>query len=118
MLNLDQSPDTNELNAVFHALSDERRRDMVVRLAEQPMTVSELAAPAGMKLPSAVKHLAVLEAGGIVISKKIGRTRTYQINPDALNTIAKWVERRRSTMNAAFDRLQQAIADIPEDGRE
>jgi DNA-binding transcriptional ArsR family regulator len=118
MLDLDQSPDSKELSAVFHALSDERRRDMVARLARQPMTVSELAEPAGMRLPSAVKHLAVLESGGIVISKKIGRTRTYQIKPNALNAIAKWIEQRRSAMNAAFDRLEQAIAEFPEEGSE
>lgn len=110
--------DPNELNAVFHALSDERRRDMVARLARQPMTASELAKPAGMRLPSAVKHLAVLESGGIVISKKVGRTRTYQIKPNALNAIADWIRRRRIAMNAAFDRLEQAIADVPEDGSE
>jgi DNA-binding transcriptional ArsR family regulator len=62
MLNLDHALDPSELNAVFNALSDERRRDMVVRLSRQPMTVSELAGPAGMRLPSATKHLAVLES--------------------------------------------------------
>lgn len=118
MIDLDHSSDPNELNAGFHALSDERRRDMVVRLAQKPMTVTELAEPAGMRLPSAVKHLAVLESGGIVISKKIGRTRTYQINPKAFDAIAKWIEHRRSVMNAAFDKLEQAIAQNPDVGEE
>ena len=107
-----------DLNAVFLALSDERRRDMLARLAGRPMTVTELAAPVGMRLPSAVKHLAVLEAGGMVMSRKVGRTRTYQIRPDALEAVARWVEERRAAMHAAFDRLDQAIAEFPEKGDE
>lgn len=102
------------LDTVFHALSDERRRDMVARLADRPLTVSELAEPAGLRLPAAMKHLAVLESGGLVESNKTGRTRTYRIRPDALDIIAGWVQQRRASLNAAFDRLDEAIADFPE----
>ena len=118
MPDLDHTPEPDRLNTIFHALSDERRRDMVARLARRPMTVSELAGPAGMRLPSAVKHLAVLENGGIVISRKTGRTRTYRVNPNAFDALADWVEQRRSVLNAAFDRLEQAIAEFPEEGDE
>ena len=89
---------------------------MVVRLSRRPMTVSELAAPVGMRLPTAVKHLAILESGGIVISKKSGRIRTYQINPQAFSTIEAWIAQRRSAIEAGFDRLAQAIAELPEGG--
>lgn len=113
MLDLDQPPDA--LNAVFVALSDDRRRDMVARLARQAMSVSDLAGPMGMRLPSALKHLAVLEAGGLVVSSKTGRTRTYRINLQALNAVAGWVEARRAAIGAGFDRLDQAILDFPEE---
>jgi DNA-binding transcriptional ArsR family regulator len=115
MLNFERNLDPTQLDAVFYALADERRRDMVERLAWRPMTVSELAEPVGLRLPSAVKHLAVLEAGGIVVSKKVGRIRTYQLEPDALNALGRWLDQRRAALNAAFDRLEQAIADFPED---
>jgi DNA-binding transcriptional ArsR family regulator len=115
MINFERNIDQNKLDAVFYALADERRRDMVERLAWQPMTVSELAEPSGMRLPAAVKHLAVLEAGGIVVSNKVGRVRTYQIEPDALNALGRWLDQRRVALNAAFDRLEQAIADFPEE---
>lgn len=109
------APGPSDLNAVFLALSDERRREMLTRLARQPMTVTELAEPVGMRLPSAVKHLAVLESGGLVVSAKVGRTRTYRIKPNALDAVARWVEERRAAMHAAFDRLDQAIAEFPEE---
>jgi DNA-binding transcriptional ArsR family regulator len=115
MSDRDHGLEPNQLNAVFHALSDDRRRDMVARLSRQAMTVSELAEPVAMRLPSAVKHLAVLEAGGLVISSKVGRVRTYRIKPKAFSAIARWIEQRQTAMNAGFDRLEQAIADFPED---
>jgi DNA-binding transcriptional ArsR family regulator len=107
--------DTLPLNAVFHALSDEKRRDMVARLSGQSLSVKDIAGPLGMRMPSAVKHLAILEACGLVVSKKAGRVRTYAIRFEAFGNIRQWIEAREITMNKAFDRLEQAIAQFPED---
>lgn len=108
-------PDHVELDAVFHALSDARRRDMVTRLSRDSMSVKELAEPLGMRLPSAVKHLAVLESGGLVVSEKAGRVRTYRIKDSAFDRVRRWIEQREIELSAAFDRLEQAIEDFPED---
>ncbi len=109
------SPDAADLDAVFHALSDPRRRDMVTRLSHQPLSVSDLAEPLGMRLPSAIKHLAILEASGLVTTEKTGRVRTCRINAAALTNLNAWIARRETALNAAFDRLDEAIADFPWD---
>jgi DNA-binding transcriptional ArsR family regulator len=96
---------------MFHALADGSRRGMVDRLSEGPASVSELARPLAMALPSVVKHLAVLEAGGIVLSAKAGRVRTYRIAPGALSVVESWVAERKSKWNSHFDRLEQFLAD-------
>ena len=101
------------LDDIFTALADPGRRGMVDRLSIGPATVKELAEPAGMGLPSALKHLRVLEKGGIVVSTKTGRTRTYRIDEGAFRAIDAWVRQREAAMNAAFDRLVQAIAENP-----
>lgn len=88
---------------------------MVERLCARPASVTELAEPAGMRLPSALKHLQMLEEGGIVVSRKVGRVRTYAISPPAFRVIHDWVAERQSAMQAAFDRLEQAIRDFPEE---
>ena len=62
-----------------------------------------------MALPSVVKHLAVLEAGGVVTSQKRGRVRTYTIAPAALTALETWVADRKARMNAAFDRLEDYL---------
>lgn len=99
--------DRKKLDQMFHALADASRRGMVDRLREGPASVSELARPLAMALPSVVKHLAVLEAGGIVLSAKSGRVRTYRIAPGALGAVETWVSQRKATWDSHGDRLEQ-----------
>ena len=87
---------------------------MVERLACGPASVKELALPIAIALPSALKHLKVLEDGGIVQSEKTGRVRTYRMRPHALSSVGQWVKRREAAMNMAFDRLVQVMKDFPE----
>lgn len=108
---MDQGP---RLDRLLLALADPGRRNMIERLARGPASVKELAGPAKMRLPSAVKHLKVLEDGGIVVSRKIGRVRTYTMRPHAFAPVADWMRRHESAMNAAFDRLVRAVAETPE----
>ena len=105
--------EADRLDTLFHALSDARRRDMLVRLSQNAQSVKELAKPLEMRLPAAVKHLAVLEAGGLVTSEKQGRVRTYRVQNGAFDRINRWIERREMDLTAAFDRLDAAIAAMP-----
>lgn len=90
---------------MFHALADPSRRAMVERLAQGPASVSDLARPFDMALPSVVQHLAVLESVGIVSSAKVGRVRTYQLAPDALALAAEWISQQRLPAERRLDRL-------------
>lgn len=107
-----------QLDRMFLALADRNRRHMVERLSEGAASVTQLAAPAGIGLPSAVKHLKVLEEGGIVVSKKMGRSRTYAIRPEALRVIGDWARSKEAAWNAAFDRLAVAMQDLIEEESE
>src|SRR5262245_56850800 len=103
-----------QFDRLFHALADPNRRSMVEQLARGPATVSELAEPIAIALPSALKHLKVLEDAGIVLSQKAGRVRTYRMRPDALKSVMRWISQREAAMNKAFDRLVQAMTEGPE----
>src|SRR5690606_16876920 len=59
-----------DLSLLFHALSDPTRRAMLTRLARGPAPVTELAAPTGLRLPTVMRHLSVLEAAGLVATTK------------------------------------------------
>jgi DNA-binding transcriptional ArsR family regulator len=105
---------TPGLDRVFHALGDPTRLAIVERLSRGPASVSELAGPTGMALPSVMKHLKVLEEGRLVRSSKTGRVRSYRIEPRAFAAIDRWVARRRATWNDRFDRLDQMLAEDKE----
>jgi DNA-binding transcriptional ArsR family regulator len=98
-----------KLDRLFTALADANRRAMIDRLSTKPASVSELARQASVTLPSALKHLAVLEAGGIVRSKKSGRVRTYHIAPNAFQALEGWVAKRKASWNRQFDALEQYL---------
>ena len=93
------------LDGMFHALSDSSRRAMVERVAHGPASVSQLAEPFDMALPTVVQHLRVLEDAGIVTSEKVGRVRTYQLVPDALVPANAWIVAQRRPQEAQLDRL-------------
>jgi DNA-binding transcriptional ArsR family regulator len=94
-----------ELDRIFHALGDSSRRAMVERLARGPASVSELAKPFQVALPTVVQHLGVLETARIVTSTKVGRVRTYQLVPEALTPAAEWIGRQRLPAERRLDRL-------------
>ena len=83
---------------------------MVERLAHGPASVTELARPLDMALPSVVQHLGVLEDAGLVESTKVGRVRTYQRTPDALAPAAEWISRQRLPAERRLDRLGTYLA--------
>jgi DNA-binding transcriptional ArsR family regulator len=102
------------LDQMFHALADVTRRGMLERLGRGPATVSELAAPLSMSLPAVVQHLQVLEQSGLVSTRKVGRVRTCQLEPGALQQVERWVEARRTEWERRLDRLG-AYLDATED---
>ena len=106
---------SQQFDRLFHALADASRRRMVERLSRGPASVKELAGEDGLALPSALKHLRVLEEGGIVLSEKVGRVRTFQIRPQALARINDWVGQREAALQRGFDRLAAAMAALPEE---
>lgn len=99
---------------VFHALSNSTRRKVLELLAEGPATVSDLAAPFGMRLPSFVEHLAVLEQSQLVTSKKQGRVRTYEIVPARFKVAEDWLAERRQVWEARLDRFDAYIKKLKE----
>ena len=109
------APTELQFDRVFHALADPYRRQFVEQLARGPSSVSELAGPADVGLPAVLKHLRILEEGGIVVSEKVGRVRTYRMQTSGFALINRWIELRQAEMNQAFDRLTVLMAEMPEE---
>ena len=99
---------------VFYALSNSTRRKVLEQLSVGPATVSELAAPFDMKLPSFVQHLSVLEQSRLVKSKKRGRVRTYEIAPQRFKVAQDWLTERRQEWEARLDRFDTYVKQLKE----
>jgi DNA-binding transcriptional ArsR family regulator len=104
------------LDLAFQALADPTRRALIERLALSPASVSELARPLAMSLPAVMQHLAVLEGAGLVVSAKIGRTRTCRIEPQALTRAEQWINARRAEWESRLDRLGDYLKTFQEQG--
>jgi DNA-binding transcriptional ArsR family regulator len=93
------------LDAVFHALADPTRRAVIGRLLKGAAPVTHLSQPFAMGLPAFMKHLAVLEASGLIRSEKQGRVRTCHINADRLAAAEDWLMEQRAIWQGRTDRL-------------
>lgn len=107
---LDQSAD---LDRVFHALADPSRRVIVERLSTGPASVSELGRPLAMSLAAVLQHVQVLEASGLIRSRKTGRTRTCSIDPVAMRSAESWIAERRLLWERRLDRLGGYLGGAP-----
>ena len=97
---------------VFHALSNPTRRQVLERLSAGPASVSELAEPFDMQLPSFVQHLSILEESRLVKSKKRGRVRTYELAPERFKVAENWLAERRREWESRLDRFDQYVTNL------
>ena len=102
----------SELSRTFQALADPVRRGMLARLSSGPASVSQLAEPFSISLPAVMQHLAALEAGGLVLSKKQGRVRTVRLEPRTLSAAEAWIGLRRAEWEAHLDRFEEHLSTL------
>lgn len=82
---------TQQIDTVFHALSDATRRRMLRELADGERTVGQLAEPHDMSLAAASKHIKVLEGAGLIRREIHGRTHLCRLEPAPLATAHEWL---------------------------
>ncbi|MCV2869739.1 metalloregulator ArsR/SmtB family transcription factor [Defluviimonas sp. WL0002] len=98
-----------QLDTLFQALGDPTRRAILERLARGPATVTELAGPFDMALPSFLGHVRRLEGAGLVETSKQGRTRTVKLVPGAFTPVRSWLDEQRALWEGRLDRLDDYL---------
>ena len=109
MLNQMVELSSERLDAVFHALADPTRRAMLLRLADAPLSVGELASPHRMSLAAASKHIKSLERAGLVRRRVQGRTHLCRLEPMPLEGAHDWLGFYRRFWTAQFDALDALL---------
>jgi len=102
------------LDEVFVALADPTRRAVIRRLGEGPASVSELARPFAITLPSFLKHVRMLEASGLVRTAKSGRVRMCTLDRQRLALVDGWLAEQRRVWEERTDRLADFVTGSPE----
>ena len=82
------------------------------RLARGEATVSELAEPHDMALPSFMEHLKKLETAGLIISDKKGRTRICQLAPDAFAPAKHWLSEQSDVWEGQLERFDDYVTNL------
>ena len=95
-----------QLDRAFAALSDPTRRAVVARLCLGEASVSELAQPFSIGLPTFMKHIRVLENGGFLETRKTGRIRMCALKPEALRQADSWLNEHLSIWTARLDLME------------
>ena len=98
------------LDALFTALSDRTRRDIVARLSEGEATVKELAEPYAMSMQAVSQHIRVLERSGLISRGRHRQTRPCRLEAAALEVAGSWIEESRRTWSDRMDRLETHLA--------
>jgi len=99
-----------ELDRVFRALADATRRDIVARLqAGEPMSISALASRYDMSFAAVQKHVAVLEAAGLVTKQAQGREWIVRSNPEQLGRARDLLAQLEGMWRSRFSQLDTVL---------
>ena len=101
---------TDQLSAVFSALSDPTRRVIIAELAARDATVTELTAPLPISMPAVSRHLKVLEHAALISRTQSGKWRASHLEAAPLRAAADWIERYRRFWDSSLNRLEAHLA--------
>jgi DNA-binding transcriptional ArsR family regulator len=100
-----------QIDTVFHALSDATRRRMLRELTRGERTVGQLAEPYAMSLAAVSKHIKVLESAGLVRREIRGRTHLCRLDPGPLATAHEWLSFYEHFWTDRLDVLERLLKD-------
>ena len=102
------------LDRVFFALSDPVRRAIMLRLDDNTLLVSELAAPFDISLQAVSRHIQVLVRAGLVRQERSGRISRCSLDVGPIFAAALWLNRYSKYWQNQFDLLAASLAEIDE----
>ncbi len=100
------------LSLTFSALADPTRRQILARLANGELSVTQLAEPFEMTMPGVSKHLKVLERAGLIVRGREAQWRPAKLQAEPLKEVADWVEQYRQNWEESFDKLDAYLKTI------
>ena len=97
------------LDNVFHSLADKTRRDILKRVAKQPLSIGRIARHYRLTFAAISKHLQVLQKAKLVVKHKAGKEHIVSLSPDTLISAEQYLRHYENIWNSRFDRLEQLL---------
>ena len=99
-------------NTIFKALADPTRRAIFDKLAAGGMNASALRQGMAISQPAMSQHLSALRGAGLVREQRQGRFVHYEVDPEGLMQIARWLTKYRAYWPARTDALKSLLKDM------
>lgn len=100
---------TTDLDAVFGALAHPTRRAILLLLRSGPASVAELTEPFQVSQQAISRHVAVLQAAGLIRQRKRGRESQCALRPSTLREADRWLGVYRTLWEARFVKLARYL---------
>lgn len=97
--------------AIFRAIADPTRRDILGMLRGRPYSVGEIAANFRMTRPAISKHLRMLRAVGVVATTQRGTARICALNAEPLRAVSDWVSDYEAYWGKTLQSLKRYVED-------
>lgn len=95
-----------DLDIIFEALANQHRREIIYVLGLQPQSISQLASQRELSLPAIHKHIKILEDGGMIVRRKIGRTNFLTLNRQSLKSLQDWLMQYHAYWGSSKETLE------------
>jgi DNA-binding transcriptional ArsR family regulator len=102
--------DDDRADALFHALADRTRRDIMRRVLAGEHSVTELAASYDMSFAAVQKHVAVLERAGLLVKRRNGREQLASGDVAAVRSVAGLLTELEQVWRGRIARIDELIA--------
>ncbi len=102
---------------VFQAIADPNRRAILGLLAQQKLTLNEVAGNFDVSRPAISKHIKILTECGLVTIEQHGRERYCEARLEKLNEVSDWVEQYRKFWTDKLDALEIYLEELQAAGK-
>ena len=112
------TPETEQADALFHALADPTRRDILAVVLQEALSVSDLARRYPISFAAVHKHVGALERAGLVTKTRHGRQQRVRGDVATLRSAHRMLDDLEALWRGRIDRIDQLLADSTEGARQ
>ena len=98
-----------ELNFIFGSLADPTRRDILARVAQTELSISEIAHHYDMSFAAISKHLNVLQKAKLIVKRREGKNHMVTLAPHALQSADEYLEQYKQLWEQKFNKLDTLL---------